>query len=164
MSTREISAALDSRPDEVWDRLVDPDVSAARAALEGSGGRVTRHEVEGDDLVVGIDTDVPETWIPPMVRGRLGKGGAPGLPVVRRVERWRRTDDAVDGDMTITIDGVPAQSAASMSIETTDRGTEGFYEVSLVVQLPIVGRAIEQSVLTKIAGVLKQEIALLDGR
>ncbi|MDO5626981.1 MAG: DUF2505 domain-containing protein [Mobilicoccus sp.] len=166
MTTREIAVVLRSPIDVVWARLIDPETTARRAALDGADGRVTRHAVgEGDgaELIVGIDTDVPESWMPPMVRSMMGTGRGPGLPVVRRLERWTRHDDAIDGDMEIVVQGVPARSGATMSIEARESGAEAFYEVSLTVSVPVVGRAVEQAVSERIIGVLGAELDVLDG-
>lgn len=159
MSTQSLDRVLTSGVDQAWARLTDPGVSRSRADL-ATDATVTLHEVDGDDVRVGIDTPVPEKWVPPMVRGRTGGGYS--LPTVRRVEQWRRDGDTVTGTMTIDIDGVPADASGRMSLTPSGGGTAAHYEVSLKVHIPLVGRVVEATVLPQILTVIGQELAILD--
>lgn len=182
MTLRSLTCRMTSTPDELWARLRDPAMSERRAALGGESSTVTVHDADGAGrLRVGIDTAVPESWMPAVVRGRLRGRSGFGLPTVRRVETWERvgtdldTDragdrqggatgmDDIDGWMSLDIHGAPGDASCEMHIAGAGEGSVVRYELSLTVNVPVVGRAIESAVLSRIEDVLERELEILDG-
>lgn len=171
MSVRSLIRQMSSSPEEIWARLRDPAVSERRAALGGESSTVTVHDADSPDrLRVGIDTTVPESWMPSVVRGRLRGRTGFGLPTVRRVETWERTGvegdpgggGDLDGWMSLEVDGAPGDASCEMQIVGDGAGSVARYDLSLTVQVPLVGRAIETAVLSRILGVLERELDILD--
>lgn len=155
MATTTFTRPMTSTRDQVWARLLDPQVAESRARAEGVNGSVTRHEPGADQVVIGIDTPVPDSWLPAMARGHQA--------TVRRVETWH-DGDALTGDMSLQIAGAPGTASCRMSIGNENGTLVARYDISLTVSVPLIGKSIEASILPRIAGVLEDEVAILDGR
>lgn len=169
MATRTLTRRMSATPEQIWARLCERSVSDARAGLGGESSTVTIHEPSEGHLRVGIDTAIPESWMPPMVRKRLSGRTGFGVPTVRRVETWERVDTVadpdgvdIDGSMSLEIDGAPGDASCEMRVADAGAGSVIRYDLSLTVSVPLVGRAIETAVLGRIADVLEQELEILD--
>lgn len=140
-------------PAEVLRRLRDPDVAARRAASDVTlPAEVTELAGGGESepaLMMTIEASLPDSWIPPQVRGRLTN-----TPRVVRREVWTLTPGGTAvADVTITLESVPATTLlvdGRLTPRCDGTLSDLVHDLALTVGIPVLGSVLEQAVLAKV--------------
>lgn len=161
-TTRTLSWNFPATPREVLTRCGDPAVAQARAQADPIlVARVVDLRTDSPDgavLVVTMAGAIPTTWIPSRLTSRMGSSGNGG-PGITRSEAWYLDDDgSAYAAVTFDFTGVPATTmTGSARLTPTAGGSQLTYRLELDVAIPLVGGAVESTVLSQVAGAFDKE-------
>lgn len=157
--TERIRRSYELRPsvDAVVAGLADGDTVRRRSAADGMGTRVLRHEVSDGAVRIVVATDVPVDWLPSAITSRLG-----ATPTVERMEEWVRHGDGAESPLTFEFSGLPVTCTGDLELSPTGGGSRMDARLSITVDVPFLGGAVERAVAPRIVAALDAEGAFYD--
>lgn len=148
---------LSCSPDELLAALAQRDVVQRRAGVDGMGTRIVRHEPSDDAVRIVVATDVPLDWLPPAITSRLGSS-----PTVERMEEWTRHEGGLRTPLTFEFAGLPVTCRGTAVVSPTDTGSRMAADLTMRVDVPLFGGAVERAVAPRIVTALDAEAAYYD--
>jgi hypothetical protein len=148
------SYELSSSPDDLLAALARRDVVQGRADADGLGTRVVTHEPSEDALRIVVSTDIPLDWLPSAITSRLGSS-----PTVQRMEEWTRHDGGLRTPLVFEFAGLPVTCRGDAVVSPTDRGSRMEADLTMRVDVPLFGGAVERAVAPRIVAALDAEAA-----
>ena len=137
--------------------LSDEDAVRRRSDADGLGTRVVRHEVTGDAVRILVATDIPLDWLPSAVTSRLGVS-----PTVERTEEWTRDLAGAGSPLTFEFSGLPVTCEGTARLAPAGSGSRMDVDLTLRVDVPLFGGAVERAVTPRIVAALDAEAAFYD--
>ena len=137
--------------------LAQPDVVRRRSDADGLGTRVVRHEVSDDAVRIVVSTDIPLDWLPSAITSRLG-----GSATVERMEEWRRYDTGLRSPLVFEFAGLPVTCQGNAVLTPTGIGSRLDADLTIQVDVPLFGGAVERAVAPRIVTALDAEAAFYD--
>ena len=137
--------------------LSDEDAVRRRSDADGLGTRVVRHEVTGDAVRILVATDIPLDWLPSAVTSRLGVS-----PTVERTEEWTRDLADAGSPLTFEFSGLPVTCEGTARLAPAGSGSRMDVDLTLRVDVPLFGGAVERAVTPRIVAALDAEAAFYD--
>lgn len=151
-----VTADLGRSPRQILDLLTDQAFVEERTAVNTTlAGRLHRHVVTDDEVVIETSAQMPGHWLPGRVRA-----AAQVLPTITRRERWERATGS--GTTSFDIRGVHASAEAQMSLTALPGGARMTQTVTLTVSVPLVATLIERALAGQVANALRAELPLYD--
>ena len=151
------SYELPCSPDELLAALAKPEVVQGRSDADGLGTRVLKHEVSDDAVRIVVSTDVPLDWLPSAVTSRLG-----GTPTVERMEEWMRYLEGLRSPLIFEFAGLPVTCRGNAVLSPTVTGSRLDADLTIQVDVPLFGGAVERAVAPRIVTALDAEAAFYD--
>lgn len=148
---------LRSSVDAVLAELADGDAVRRRSGADGLGTRVLRQEVSDDVVRIVVATDIPLDWLPSAITSRLGAS-----PTVERMEEWMRDGDGARSPLTFEFSGLPVTCEGSAQLSPTASGCRMDADLTIRVDVPLFGAAVERAVAPRILAALDAEAAFYD--
>lgn len=148
---------LRSSVDTVLAGLADGDAVRRRSGADGLGTRVLRHEVAGDAIRIVVATDIPLDWLPSAITSRLGAS-----PTVERMEEWVRHGDGARSPLTFEFSGLPVTCEGTAQLLPAGTGSRMDADLTMRVDVPLLGGAVERAVAPRIVAALDGEAAFYD--
>jgi hypothetical protein len=140
--------------DVVMAGLADEDTIRRRSAADGLGTRLVRHEVSEHAVRIVVATDLPLDWLPAALSSAIGAS-----PTVERVEEWTRDADGASSPLTFTFSGLPVTCSGTARITPAGSGSRMDAYLTLSVDVPLLGGAVERAVSPQIVAALDAEAA-----
>jgi Protein of unknown function (DUF2505) len=137
--------------------LAQPDVVRRRSEADGLGSRVLKHEVSDDAVRIVVSTDIPLDWLPSALSSRLGDS-----PTVERMEEWMRYDTGLRSPLIFEFAGLPVTCQGNAVLSPTDTGSRLDADLTIQVDVPLFGGAVERAVAPRIVTALDAEAAFYD--
>ena len=137
--------------------LAQPDVVRRRSEADGLGTRVLKHEVSDDAVRIVVSTDIPLDWLPSAITSRLGDS-----PTVERMEEWMRYDTGLRSPLIFEFAGLPVTCRGNAVLSPTDTGSRLDADLTIQVDVPLFGGAVERAVAPRIVTALDAEAAFYD--
>jgi hypothetical protein len=137
--------------------LIDESAVRRRSEADGLGTHVVRHEVRDDTVRIVLATDVPLDWLPSAVTSRLGAS-----PTVERMEEWTRDGDGARSPLTFEFSGLPVRCEGTARLAPAACGSRMDADLTLRVDVPLFGGAVERAVTPRIVAALDTEAAFYD--
>jgi hypothetical protein len=137
--------------------LAQPDVVRRRSEADGLGTRVLKHEVSDDAVRIVVSTDIPLDWLPSAITSRLGDS-----PTVERMEEWMRYDTGLRSPLLFEFAGLPVTCQGNAVLSPTDTGSRLDADLTVQVDVPLFGGAVERAVAPRIVTALDAEAAFYD--
>ncbi len=163
-----VTADLGRSPRQILELLTDQAFVQERTAINTTlAGRLHRHVVTDDEIVIETSAQMPAHWLPARVRA-----AAQVLPTITRRERWERATGS--GTTSFDIRGVHASAEAQMSLSAlpaspglpgapgSPGGARLTQTVTLTVSVPLVATLIEKALAGQVANALRAELPLYD--
>ena len=159
--TERISRSYELRApvDAVLAVLADEAAVRRRSEGEGLGSRVLRHEVADDAVRIVVATGIPLDWLPTAITSRLGSS-----PTVERMEEWTRSADGAQSPLTFEFSGLPVRCTGSASLAPVGTGSRLDADLSVTVDVPLLGGSVERAVAPQIVAALDAEAAFYDSQ
>jgi hypothetical protein len=148
---------LGASVDAVLAGLADEAVVRRRSAADGLGTRVLRHEVAEDAIRIVVASDIPLDWLPSAITSRIGVS-----PTVERMEEWMRSTDAARSPLTFAFSGLPVTCDGTARLTPVGAGSRMDVELTLRVDVPLLGGAVEHAVAPQIVTALDAEAAFYE--
>ena len=143
--------------DALLTALAQPDVVRRRSEADGLGTRVLKHQVSDDAVRIVVSTDIPLDWLPSAITSQLG-----GSPTVERMEEWMRCDTGLRSPLTFEFAGLPVTCQGNAVLSPTDTGSRLDADLTIQVDVPLFGGAVERAVAPRIVTALDAEAAFYD--
>jgi uncharacterized protein DUF2505 len=143
--------------DTVLAGLADEAVVRRRSEGDGLGARVLRHEVADDAVRIVVATDIPLDWLPSAITSRIGS-----TPTVERMEEWTHTGEGAGSPLTFEFSGLPVSCTGAASLVPAGSGSRLDADLSVTVDVPFLGGAVERAVSPRIVAALDAEAAFYD--
>ena len=137
--------------------LTDENAVRRRSDADGLGTRVVRHEVTVDAVRIVVETDIPLDWLPSTVTSRLGAS-----PTVERKEEWTLDGDGARSPMTFEFSGFPVTCEGTARLVPRGSGSRMDAALTLRVDVPLFGGAVERAVTPRMVAALDTEAAFYD--
>lgn len=141
-------------PDQLLAALARRDVVQRRADADGLGTRIVTHEVADDALRIVVSTDIPLDWLPVAITSRLG-----GSPTVERMEEWTRHEGGLRTPLTFEFAGLPVTCSGRATVTPADGGSRMEADLTMRVDVPLFGGAVERAVAPRLVTALDAEAA-----
>jgi hypothetical protein len=151
------SYELHASVDTVISGLADESVARRRSAADGLGTRLLRHEVTEDAVRIVVASDIPLDWLPSAITTRIGAS-----PRVERMEEWMRSADGARSPLTFAFSGLPVTCDGTARLTPVETGSRLAVELTLRVDVPLLGGAVESAVAPQIITALDAEAAFYD--
>jgi hypothetical protein len=151
------SYALRVPVDAVLAGLADEAAVRLRSEGDGLGTRVLRHEVGDDAVRIVVATDIPLDWLPSAITSRIGSS-----PTVERMEEWTRSGDGAGSPLTFEFSGLPVRCTGAAALSPDGTGSRLDADLSVTVDVPFLGGAVERAVSPRIVAALDAEAAYYD--
>lgn len=148
---------LPCSPDALLAALAQPDVVRRRSEADGLGTRVLTHEVSDDAVRIVVSTDIPLDWLPSVVTSQIG-----GSPTVERMEEWMRYDTGLRSPLIFEFAGLPVTCRGNAVLTPTGIGSRLDADLTIQVDVPLFGGAVERAVAPRIVTALDAEAAFYD--
>jgi hypothetical protein len=104
-----------------------------------------------------VSTDIPLDWLPSAVTSRLG-----GSPTVERMEEWMRYDTGLRSPLVFEFAGLPVTCRGDAVVSPTGTGSRLDADLTIQVDVPLFGGAVERAVTPQIVTALDAEAAFYD--
>jgi hypothetical protein len=140
-------------PEAVYARFTDPVFLQSR--LEDCGAldpKVLSVEPTSDAIVTVTRQSIPSSLLPTMIASMMA-----GDPVTERTESWRAHGDGYIADFGVTIKGAPASLKGTMALNPSAAGCSYVVNGQALVQIPLFGGRIEQTVVEQVSELIKIE-------
>lgn len=137
--------------------LTDENAVRRRSDADGLGTRVVRHEVTGDAVRIVLATDIPLDWLPSAVTSRLGASAT-----VERMEEWTWDGDGARSPLTFEFSGLPVTCEGTARLAPGGSGSRMDADLTLRVDVPLFGGAVERAVTPRIVAALDTEAGFYD--
>ena len=128
-----------------------------RSEADGLGTRVLKHQVSDDAVRIVVSTDIPLDWLPSAITSRLGDS-----PTVERMEERMRYDTGLRSPLTFEFAGLPVTCQGNAVLSPTDTGSRLDADLTIQVDVPLFGGAVERAVAPRIVTALDAEAAFYD--
>jgi hypothetical protein len=148
---------LPCSPDALLAALAQPDVVRRRSEADGLGTRVLKHEVSDDAVHIVVSTDIPLDWLPSVVMSQIG-----GSPTVERMEEWMRYDTGLRSPLIFEFAGLPVTCRGNAVLTPIGIGSRLDADLTIQVDVPLFGGAVERAVAPRIVTALDAEAAFYD--
>lgn len=125
------------------------------ARIAEFGGGATTLDYLTVDSAGTVDVATTQDLRNDLLPGPLAKAFRGDLSVVR-AETWRRNEDAVSGEVTISASGVPGSGVGAAVLEPVSEGSRLTLTGTLEVRIPLVGGRIEKAIADQIVAELPQ--------
>ena len=138
--------------------LASPEFVRRRSEAVGLGTQVVTLDAGADSVRIVTAGEVPLDWLPGAIRSRFSEA-----PTVERHEEWVREGDGARSPLTFAFSGMPVTCGgeARLTPAGTDDG-DGCrldIELSVRVDVPLVGGLVERAVGPQIGRALDDEAA-----
>lgn len=138
--------------------LASPELVRRRSEAVGLGTQVVTHQAGPQSVRIVTAGEVPLDWLPSGVTSRLS-----GTPTVERHEEWVRDDDGARSPLTFAFSGLPVTCAGEARLTPDGRGAgDGCrldVDLTLRVDVPLVGGLVERAVAPQVGRAFDQEAA-----
>jgi Protein of unknown function (DUF2505) len=145
---------LRSSVDIVLASLADGEAVRRRSEGDGLGARVVRHEVSDAATRIVVATDIPLDWLPSAITSRPGAS-----PTVERMEEWMRQGDGAQSPLTFAFSGLPVTCEGTARLSPSPPGSRMDVAITVKVDVPLLGGAVERAVSPRIVAALDAEAA-----
>lgn len=142
--------------------VASPDLVRRRSEAVGLGTRVVTHEAGPESVRIVTAGEVPLDWLPGAVTSRLS-----GTPTVERHEEWVRDGDEARSPLTFTFSGLPVTCDGDARLTSagpsTGDGSRLEIELTVRVDVPLVGGLVERAVAPQVGRALDAEAGFYRG-
>ena len=104
-----------------------------------------------------VSTDIPLDWLPSAITSRLGDS-----PTVERMEEWMRYDTGLRSPLIFEFAGLPVTCRGNAVLTPTGIGSRLDADLTIQVDVPLFGGAVERAVAPRIVTALDAEAAFYD--
>jgi len=154
--------AIPTTPDAFLAALASPDLVRRRSEAVGLGTEVVTHKATPQSVRIVTSGEVPLDWLPAAVTSRLS-----GTPTVQRHEEWVRDGEGARSPLTFAFSGMPVTCAGDARLSPDSSGAETGcrldIDLTLRVDVPLVGGLVERAVAPQVARAFDNEAAFYGG-
>jgi len=151
-----ISATFDyeATPQEVFAMLADEDFQSRKCLATGALGHSVSVSAQGNRTVIVSSRDLPTDNFPDFVKSFVGATLA-----ITETQDWGPAgpDGARQGRLTVDLDGVPMDLAATLSLAPAGRGSVESVDGDLKARIPLLGGKIERAAAPAIESAMRAE-------
>lgn len=153
--------ALPTSRDAFLSALASPDLVRRRSEAVGLGTQVVTHEAGPQSVRIVTTGEVPLDWLPGAVTARLS-----GTPTVERREEWVRDGDGARSPLTFVFSGMPVTCDGDARLTPAEGDADGCrldVELTLRIDVPLVGGLVERAVAPQVGRAFDAEAAFYRG-
>jgi hypothetical protein len=141
--------------DTLFSLLTDPDVLVARSAALGEKNISCEAETLGRKTVVRLERTVKRD-LPKVLAAMFDAENT-----IRTEEQWETVGNSHLGNISTEVVGQPVTLSAKFKIKPTETGCEYSIDYQCKANIPIVGKKVEEFIISQTASGLDQEMRWL---